>query len=930
MSDARTYLNRLLGRSQDTARVTAIPEVPTNADRGLVAFLTGVKEWIAAATGNGDPMAKLVSYADLVDTGVARVTETGAVVAGDSTLDYTPPPAPTGLTATGAMTNILLEWDDPRYANHAYTEIWANATDTLGTAVLVGTAPGALFPHAVGAGQTRYYWVRFVSTADVAGAYNASAGVVGATSNDPAWLLSTLSGGITTSQLATALNTRIDLIDAADTVSGSVAARIKTEAATRASEDESKASELRRLTAHSNVGAETDLRNVLNNAKLRTDTFAAITTEQTARATADSAIASDVTTLAARLNTGDVATAIAQSQTTANTGVTNAAAAQTTANSKVKTFFQTTAPTATTAGDLWVDTDDSNRIYRWSGTAWEDAHDARISSTASAVTTLQTTVGGHTTSIQTNASSIDGVKAQYTVKIDNSGYLSGFGLMSSLIGGGNPTSQFFVSANQFAVIAPGRTPGNLNSVPFAVLTTPQTINGVSFAAGVYIDGASINSGTIGNAQIGTAAVDSAKIADASIVEAKIGTAAVTSAKIGTAAIGSAHIATAAIQTAHIGDAQITEAKIGSAAITNAKIGNLAVDSAKIADASIVEAKIGSAAVTEAKIADAAITNAKIGNVIQSADYVAGSAGWKVDKAGQMEMNNATFRGTIKGGATEFLTGTGWFLGYSGGQYKFSIGDPSAAYMSWDGLNLSVKGNIINNTQYTAGGTLHSDLPQVSNIYVGQFDTVTLKSWTCTANGTITVNVDLAYAAGFTAVGLDVSVKKNGTIQGGAYVLTQVDPTYYTLSRSFAAAIGDIITVVAATPDSPTYCNVKNLTVTIASVNVIAASQALFTMAGSTYTLAKKIQMPNGGVVQVTFDLRTVGGTAYGRIYKNGVAVGTERTTSSSTFVSWSENITFAANDTIELWIRNSTTNSTYNQRFELAVNQALTTPVALQ
>lgn len=287
-------------------------------------------------------------------------------------------------------------------------------------------------------------------------------------------------------------------------------------------------------------------------------------------------------------------------------------------------------------------------------------------------------------------------------------------------------------------------------------------------------------------------------------------------------------------------------------------------------------------------------------------------------------------GAIKGGATEFLTGTGWFLGYSGGQYKFSIGDPNAAYMSWDGLNLSVKGNIINNTTYTAGGTLHSDLPQVSNIYVGQFDTVTLKSWTCTANGTITVNVDLAYASGFTAVGLDVSIKKNGAIQGGAYVLTQVHPTYYTLSRSFTAAIGDTITVVAATPDSPTYCNVKNLTVTIASVNVIAASQSLFTMASSTYTLAKKIQMPNGGVVQVTFDLRTVGGTAYGRIYKNGVAVGTERTTSSGTFVSWSENITFSANDTIELWIRNSTTNSTYNQRFELAVNQALTTPVALQ
>jgi hypothetical protein len=42
----------------------------------------------------------------------------------------------------------------------------------------------------------------------------------------------------------------------------------------------------------------------------------------------------------------------------------------------------------------------------------------------------------------------------------------------------------------------------------------------------------------------------------------------------------------------------------------------------------------------------AIGNALIGNVIQSSSYAAGSAGWKIDKTGAMEMNNATFRGTL--------------------------------------------------------------------------------------------------------------------------------------------------------------------------------------------------------------------------------------------------------------------------------------------
>ena len=48
----------------------------------------------------------------------------------------------------------------------------------------------------------------------------------------------------------------------------------------------------------------------------------------------------------------------------------------------------------------------------------------------------------------------------------------------------------------------------------------------------------------------------------------------------------------------------------------------------------------------ANIEDASITNAKIGDVIESDNYSAGSAGWKINKAGEMEMNNATFRGTL--------------------------------------------------------------------------------------------------------------------------------------------------------------------------------------------------------------------------------------------------------------------------------------------
>jgi hypothetical protein len=48
------------------------------------------------------------------------------------------------------------------------------------------------------------------------------------------------------------------------------------------------------------------------------------------------------------------------------------AAAQTTADSKNKVYRQTTEPTGETyaEGDLWFDTDDNNKIYRRTGTAW--------------------------------------------------------------------------------------------------------------------------------------------------------------------------------------------------------------------------------------------------------------------------------------------------------------------------------------------------------------------------------------------------------------------------------------------------------------------------------------------------------------------------------------------------------------------------------
>ena len=224
--------------------------------------------------------------------------------------------------------------------------------------------------------------------------------------------------------------------------------------------------------------------------------------------------------------------------------------------------------------------------------------------------------------------------AQYTVKLDVNGYVSGFGLASTL-NNATPYSQFIFKADQFAFGAPGLT----SAYPFVIQASPATVNGVYVPAGVYIDAAYIKNGTITNAKIGDAAIDSAKIVDAAIVTAKIADASITAAKIIDAQITNAKIANAAIDSAKIGTAAITEAKIADAAITRAKIGTAAIDSTKIGDAEITSAKIADASITAAKIVDGNITNAKIGDA-QITTAKIGDAQITAAKIGDAQISNA--------------------------------------------------------------------------------------------------------------------------------------------------------------------------------------------------------------------------------------------------------------------------------------------------
>jgi hypothetical protein len=85
---------------------------------------------------------------------------------------------------------------------------------------------------------------------------------------------------------------------------------------------------------------------------------------------------------------------VAADDTRIGTAISAASTAQATADGKVVTFVQTSAPTAEAVGDLWLDSDDGFRMYRWSGSAWLDVRDAGISAALSTAAAAQATADG--------------------------------------------------------------------------------------------------------------------------------------------------------------------------------------------------------------------------------------------------------------------------------------------------------------------------------------------------------------------------------------------------------------------------------------------------------------------------------------------------------------------------------------------------------
>ncbi len=98
---------------------------------------------------------------------------------------------------------------------------------------------------------------------------------------------------------------------------------------------------------------------------------------------------------------------------------------------------------------------------------------------------------------------------------------------------------------------------------------------------------------------------------------------------------------------------------------------------------------------------AAFSNITVtGTINATAGYTGSNTALVYESTGM----NAGITGHLRGGATDYLTGTGFFIGYTGAAYKFSVGNPAGNYIGWDGTTLTIIGNQVDVQTFTADGT----------------------------------------------------------------------------------------------------------------------------------------------------------------------------------------------------------------------------------
>ncbi|MNS35882.1 hypothetical protein D3C72_680500 [compost metagenome] len=208
-----------------------------------------------------------------------------------------------------------------------------------------------------------------------------------------------------------------------------------------------------------------------------------ITDEATTRATADSALSQTINNLSTTVGTNKSAF---DNHVVVQSNLWSANATQLTQlTAKAERQASGTGTTLPAAGagqltgDLFLKTNENNKLYRWNGSNWIALDDPRTATNVAAISsevtaranadsalsqridTLSSTVDGQTSNITFALSAVNGIKAGASLVANANGKITGFKVNSDAA-----ESTFDILASRFRIIDPNNA--NTNLVPFRV------------------------------------------------------------------------------------------------------------------------------------------------------------------------------------------------------------------------------------------------------------------------------------------------------------------------------------------------------------------------------------------------------------------------------------------------------------------------------
>lgn len=213
-----------------------LPSVPssvkTPAERSFLKAVKDILENLTGARGN-DAIALKSDLAKLTGTttyisGGGTYSDISEIPGYDNLVNSisspydneSVPPAPLGVVGSATVGTAFISWTVPNEDYIEVVEVWKQGPFTsqqVGlvreNAFLAGTAParGGVFADPTEQGAWNYYWVRFRSLFGNVGAWHSVTAIEVQNQQSPDYLLSTLSGQITDTQLSAALETTINL-----------------------------------------------------------------------------------------------------------------------------------------------------------------------------------------------------------------------------------------------------------------------------------------------------------------------------------------------------------------------------------------------------------------------------------------------------------------------------------------------------------------------------------------------------------------------------------------------------------------------------------------------------------------------------------------------------------------------------------------------